>query len=305
MGNYTGLNGNVLTIAISKDGSIVYLGGSFFMENGNVNNLYRICSYSITTNLFSLVGLSTGFNNDINFIILTNDGTLYAGGVFTSYGSTPINCVAKWNGTAWVPMGNGMNARVLTLSTDGVYILAAGNFTTADGNPTVYAAFWNGSKWVNIDILINLSYSYTIAVLLMTNGDMYIDAGPNPLISYVNIIQNNGTKDAFPIFYIIGQGTLYWIENQTNHKRMYFNLTVNANEEVFIDPAQGKITSTVRGDVSYGLLSASDFKDFILEPGQNKIACLMSNDVNATMQVRWQPRHWSADATATPESLTV
>ena len=53
-------------------------------------------------------------------------GNLYAGGSFTTAGGVSAIRIAKWDGTAWAPLGNGMNSYVYALAVDGAGNLYAG-----------------------------------------------------------------------------------------------------------------------------------------------------------------------------------
>ena len=79
-------------------------------------------------------------------------------------------------------------------------------------------------------------------------------------------------------------------------KRLYADLDILANEEVTIDFAQGKITSSVRANLAYAISPGSDIRAWRLLPGSNKIAVMMDNDVGSFMQIAYVPRHWGADA---------
>ena len=55
-------------------------------------------------------------------------GNLYAGGSFTMAGGVNANRIAKWDGAAWSPLGNGMTVLVChgALAVDGAGNLYAG-----------------------------------------------------------------------------------------------------------------------------------------------------------------------------------
>jgi hypothetical protein len=135
-------------------------------------------------------------------------------------------------------------------------------------------------------------------------GDIFLgmSESQNIKISGITTVVNSGSMEVRPVIYIIGQGIVRWIENQNTGKRLYLDLSISANEEVFFDFEKGTIMSTVRGNLLYTLLPGSDFRAFTLMPGENRVACLMYNDVGAIMQIGYTPQHWSADATQKPQS---
>jgi len=88
--------------------------------------------------------LGAGFNGAV-FAIERFGGSIYAGGVFTSSGATPLNRVARYQtGTGWVAVGTGFDAAVRSLWVDGGFLYAAGDFTGK-------VARWNGSGWSTVD----------------------------------------------------------------------------------------------------------------------------------------------------------
>ncbi len=80
---------------------------------------------------------------------------LIAGGIFSTAGGVAARAIARWNGSAWAPLGSGMDLAVLDLAVwdpDGVgpgtaQLVAAGSFTTAGGVPARGIARWDGSSW--------------------------------------------------------------------------------------------------------------------------------------------------------------
>lgn len=60
-----------------------------------------------TLNGVSYTALGSGLNNVCSSIAIDpSTGDVYAGGTFTEAGGTPINYLAKWNGTTWSVVGN-------------------------------------------------------------------------------------------------------------------------------------------------------------------------------------------------------
>jgi len=134
-------------------------------------------------------------------------------------------------------------------------------------------------------------------VLFDRKGNIYAGAGVLADYSSRTTVENVGSAQVNPEIYILGPATLKWIENQTTKVRLYADLEILQNEEVLIKFAEGKMESTVRGDLSYALLPGSDMRNFQILPGNNVIAAFMTDDVAAQMQLYYEPRHWGADAT--------
>lgn len=316
VGQYGGLNNQVQTIAVTQDGATLYVGGTFSDQNGLVASaLLMVTQYNISTGLFSAMGSGlTG--TQLNKIIIADSGIVYAGGTFTASGTTTLSNIAQWNGGAWSTVGTGLDNQVRSLDffSNG-NIIAGGDFGNSGNVPVVRFAIYNGSTWVNMDNFFGTSFviSTTVFTCIVNRkfDDLYLGGtfNQNPgvyrdvLVSGITTVNNPGSVEASPLIYILGPGNLRWIENQTTKKRMYLNMPILSNEEIFIDIGKGTIISTVRGNVFYAMLPGSDFRSMKLRPGDNTIAALMTNDVNAKMQIYFTPQHWSADATQNVESL--
>ena len=290
MGARRGMNNGVITIAINSDGTKVYIGGFFTDEYGLVTTtLNYVALYTPSTNLFSAVG--SGFNDVVRSLSFSPySGVLYATGNFTISGTTTLNHVSSWNGSTWIPYGTGLPVVVYTIA-----ILQGEKLVVNIGSGGGFY-YWNGTSWVRQDIEIETG----LKVISNSKGDLILGSSAinqtNIKYSAITYVTNNGTAEIKPVIYIYGPGKLYWIENQTNKKRIYLNMTIASSEEVIIDFSSGTVTSNTRGNIINEIISGSDFGNFTLVPGQNKLCCFMTNDVNSNMVIYYTPRHWSADA---------
>ena len=76
------------------------------------------------------------------------DGTdVYIGGYFSHAGGVAANNIAKWNGSAWSPLGTGTTGDVNAIVKIGSDIYAAGYFSTAGGVSCKNIAKWDGTAW--------------------------------------------------------------------------------------------------------------------------------------------------------------
>ena len=76
------------------------------------------------------------------------NGGVVIGGQFASIGGTQLANIARWNGSAYVPLGLGVNGPVRALAIAGNGdLLVGGDFTTAGGAPAPRIARWNGASW--------------------------------------------------------------------------------------------------------------------------------------------------------------
>lgn len=106
------------------------------------------------------------------------------GGSFRANGADVTNYVARWDGTAWQPLGAGLNNSVLALTTwdpDGpgplsARLVAGGYFTTAGGVTVNRIAQWDGAEWRPFGTGVNA------AVFALTTWD---PDGPGPLPTQV------------------------------------------------------------------------------------------------------------------------
>ena len=112
-----------------------------------------------------------GANNSVYAIAVdTNSGVVYVGGEFTIIGNVSANRIAKWDGSAWSPLGSGMNYTVRALALSGTDLYAGGWFTTAGGVGANRVAKWDGSAWSPLGSGLNY-YVYALAV---SGTDLYV-----------------------------------------------------------------------------------------------------------------------------------
>ncbi len=84
---------------------------------------------------------------------------LIAGGTFLASGSTPVSCIARWDGAQWQALGSGITplpgGGVTTLFTKvpsefgppQTQLIVAGEFTAAGGVAAQRVASWDGTTW--------------------------------------------------------------------------------------------------------------------------------------------------------------
>jgi trimeric autotransporter adhesin len=122
------------------------------------------------------VGTTNGVNDTVLALTSFDDGggsKLYAGGTFTQAGGLPAGHVARWNGRAWEPLGdgatNGTNEPVYALLAfddgAGAALYAGGEFTEAGGNPALRIARWKGTRWSPIGDITGAEFVTWVSVL--------------------------------------------------------------------------------------------------------------------------------------------
>jgi hypothetical protein len=87
-----------------------------------------------------------GMDNAVGALAVSGTN-LYVGGNFTMAGGNPANCIARWDGNSWSPLGSGVNNTVRALAVMGANLYAGGWFTTAGGNTVNHVARWDGNAW--------------------------------------------------------------------------------------------------------------------------------------------------------------
>ncbi len=148
------LNGEVRSMVVFDNGSgaALYAAGTFTTAGGVTVN--RVAKWNGTQWSALGSGLGGGTTPSVDALVVFDDGTgpkLYAGGKFTTSGSTSAKYVAKWTGTAWAQVGLGLASQVYALAVfndgTGSRLFAGGSFTTANSITFNRLAKWNGSAW--------------------------------------------------------------------------------------------------------------------------------------------------------------
>jgi len=104
------------------------------------------------------------------------------------------NNIARWNGTAWSPLGTGMNNWVLALAVlPNGDLVAGGRFTTAGGVSAIRIARWNGAAWSPLGTGMN---SEVRALAVLPSGDLvaggwFTTAGGNPSAYFARWTETN------------------------------------------------------------------------------------------------------------------
>ena len=309
VGAYNGLTANntVWCMSLSRDASILYVGGNFTGQFGK-SDLSRVAQYDISSNSFS--PMSDGVDDVVCNMKADSLGRPWISGGFVNSGTKVLNYVAYWDNGQWINLGSGLNIPVTSLSIGIGFdehgnFWVTGRFVAANGNTNIkYSALWNGSTWVHGDFFPGAPSNYY--ALKCFGKDIYVtNSTPSTSIkrSAITYVTNYGTAEVKPYIYIFGPGRVKWIENITTGKRVYLDLYVFDDEEVIIDFGQAKITSALRGDLTRYVFSGSDFADFVLSPGQNKLCIYMADDVQSLMYMYYQPVHHSIDASVKVELL--
>ncbi|NET31230.1 MAG: HYR domain-containing protein [Cyanothece sp. SIO1E1] len=147
-------DGEVRTTAIQSNGKII-IGGSFTSYNGTPRN--RSARLNGDGSLDTSFDPGTGPNSDILITAIQPDGKVIIGGVFTSFGGTARNFVARLNddGSLDTSFDTGTKAnnqvRTAAVQSDGKIIIG-GFFTSYDGTTRNRIARLNGEDCTSTPI---------------------------------------------------------------------------------------------------------------------------------------------------------
>lgn len=123
------------------------------------------------------LGSGLGDPIQVNAIAILSSGDIVAGGQFVTAGGVTANNIARWNGSAWFPLGSGMSSA--DGNTSAVYSLAAlsngdlvagGLFTNAGGVTVNNIARWNGNTWSEFGE--GLRATAVVAMAVLPNGEL-------------------------------------------------------------------------------------------------------------------------------------
>jgi len=140
-----GVNERVFAVTVDEKEQ-VFVGGFFTNAGGLPAN--HIARWDGKAWFSWMEEGESGIDNMVDTLVVDRDGTLYAGGYFTTAGKVLANHIARWDGKEWNSLGKGVNASVRDLVLDNQGILYVGGaFTTAGDLNTSRIARWDGTTW--------------------------------------------------------------------------------------------------------------------------------------------------------------
>jgi ribosomal protein L27 len=123
-------------------------------------------------------GVTGTYYQRVSALAVGPDGSLYAGGDFTTAGGVPTNYIARWDGSQWHPLGSGVGGgddprvHALAFGPDGS-LYAGGYFTTAGGVAANSIARWDGFQWYPLDGGTGGAYPSVSALAVGPDGSLY------------------------------------------------------------------------------------------------------------------------------------
>lgn len=154
--------------AMCQDGQEFVVGGVF----SNAGTMAANCIARGHPGAWAPLG--PGFTaGPVRAIVRMPNGDIVAGGSFLTLGDgTPMSRIARWDGTAWHPLGAGLDGEVHALLTlPNGDLIAAGKFGFSGSTQLKYVARWDGSSWTSLGGGCN---SWVYAMTRAANGDVVV-----------------------------------------------------------------------------------------------------------------------------------
>ncbi|MBI3175949.1 MAG: S-layer homology domain-containing protein [Chloroflexi bacterium] len=153
------VGGSSAVFAIRAFNGTVYAGG-FFEDVSDEGSTLPLSSHFVEWKAGHWSEVGSTPNGSIGNMPAPTVNTLavigtdvYVGGSFTDLDDQGINLsaadnIAKWDGSHWSALGNGLNSTVQTMFVDGTDLYVGGTFQNAGGNGAAdFLAKWNGTTW--------------------------------------------------------------------------------------------------------------------------------------------------------------
>ena len=146
-----GISPTVYAVAVADDGR-VYAGGSFAVAGNIPANNVAVWAGAAWSNLGAGLTSSSFPGGALVRAIAVNGNSVYVGGQFDQAGGVRANCVARWDGTQWSALGEGValsggSPFVDALAVRGEEIFIGGDFSVAGVVPANRVARWDGQSW--------------------------------------------------------------------------------------------------------------------------------------------------------------
>jgi flagellar hook capping protein FlgD len=138
--------------------------------------------YIIKWNGLSWGAAGSGPNPGVDgqvYALLSSGTDLFAGGDFINADGNVVNHVARWDGSAWHALGDGLNGQVVALTEYQGQVVAAGSFTASGNTALPGVALWNGSAWQAVgDHALGTVFELVVFNgLLIVGGDFSLQGG--------------------------------------------------------------------------------------------------------------------------------
>lgn len=189
--------------ALASSGENLFVGGHFTVADGqHANCIAKWDGHTWSVLGTGVSGIDPIGNPYVPFVsaLLVSDGFVYAGGHFTNAGGVTANCIAKWDGTAWHPIGTGEfygyydSTCIRALAKLGTNLFAGGAFYTDDVGSGIngHIARWDGSAWKSLGYGANM-FVYALSVL---GDELYVGG------QFTEVVQPQGPLASLPLKHV-------------------------------------------------------------------------------------------------------
>ena len=164
--------------SLTVQGNNVIVGGRFRNAGGlgatNIAGWDGTNWYTLGYGLRAFDGPGAG--NGVVRTMAAIGTNLFAGGNFRIAGNVQAANVARWNGSAWTPVGSGVNdsLSVLSLAANGNELYAGGSFQAIGGMEASRIAKWNGVSWTNLGTGVGAGLGDGVRSLLSSGSELYV-----------------------------------------------------------------------------------------------------------------------------------
>ena len=269
--NSTGFNSTVYSLLLDSSGKL-YVGGAFSSYKGTTaNRIIRLNSDGTKDTAFDN---STGFNTDVEILLLDSNGKLYVGGEFTTYKGNTENYIIRLNtdGTKDTGFDNstGFNSPVNALALDSNGKLYVGGlFTTYKGTTETRIIRLNSDGTKDTGFDNSTGFNSTVrSFQIDSNGKLYVGGSfttyKGTTANGIIRLNSDGSKDTA-------------FDNSTGFNSTVIALALDSNGKLYV----GGGFSTYRGATNNRIIRLNDdgggFTE-IVAPAQ--YASLFSNVVS-------------------------
>jgi hypothetical protein len=148
---------------------LIVAGGDFDQAGGV--QARNIAVWDPATQRWSALGTGMSPYGPRSLVAMPN-GDLIAGGGFTTAGVVAVPYIARWDGTQWSPLGDGLNGppNALAVLPSGD-LVAGGSFTVAGGQ---HVARWDGAAWHSMGEGVGTKLNEVQALVVSQDGELFV-----------------------------------------------------------------------------------------------------------------------------------
>jgi hypothetical protein len=193
--------------ALKAEGGTLYVGGHF-TDAGGIAGADNIASWngSAWNALGSGLSMTSEYQTPNVWDIEVVGKDVYAGGDFENAGGNASgDYIARWDGSAWYPLGDGLTNTVYALDASGPNLYVGGYFTDAGGHAEGdHIARWNGKGWLTLDSGVdNMINAISVEGPQVYVGGEFTSAGG---VANTSHIARWDTSDQAPTWVPLDQG---------------------------------------------------------------------------------------------------